>query len=147
MEILDRFGLGDQPQIPSILHRAPVAQVAFQPDVPVPSETRVEHVRELVKRDPAPVPAVEELYLQPSEETLGARVARAAALPRHRPHDAVILAYLYPPGPAIVVASVAAPLGVPARLELGACAQKRRVRHLRARGRGDRPALCFVNKI
>ena len=73
MEILDRFGLGDQPQIPSILHRAPVVQVAFQPDVPIPSEVRVEHVRELVKRDPASVPAVEELYLQPSEETLGAR--------------------------------------------------------------------------
>ena len=32
------------------------------------------------------------------------------------------------------------PLGVLARLEPGACAQKRRVRHLRARGRGDRPA-------
>lgn len=29
VEILDRFGLGDQPQIPPILHRAPVAQVAF----------------------------------------------------------------------------------------------------------------------
>lgn len=73
MEILDRFGLGDQPQIPPILHRAPVVQVAFQPDVPVPSEIRVEHVRELVKRDPVPVSAVEEFYLQPSEEALGAR--------------------------------------------------------------------------
>lgn len=59
---------------------------------------------------------------------------------RHRPHDAVILAYLNPPGPAIVAASVAVPLGVLALLELGACAQKRRVRHLRVRGRGDRPA-------
>ena len=39
-----------------------------------------------------------------------------------------------------MAASVAAPLGVLALLELGACAQKRRVRHLRVRGRGDRPA-------
>ena len=39
-----------------------------------------------------------------------------------------------------MAASVAVPLGAPARLELGACAQKRRVRHLRVRGRGDRPA-------
>lgn len=53
VEILDLFGLDDQPQIPSILHRAPVVQVAFQPDVPIPSEIRVEHVRELVKRGPA----------------------------------------------------------------------------------------------
>lgn len=70
MEILDRFGLGDQSQIPPIPHRAPVVQVAFQPDVPIPSEIRVEHVRELVKRDPAPIPAVGEFNLQPSEEAL-----------------------------------------------------------------------------
>ena len=61
------------------MHWAPVVQVAFQPDVPIPSEISVEHVRELVKRDPAPIPAVEELYLQPSEEALGARLSQAAA--------------------------------------------------------------------
>ena len=65
---------------------------------------RVEHVRKFVERDPVPIPAVEEFYLKPSEEALGARVVRAAALPRHRPHDAVIVAYPYPPGPAIVAA-------------------------------------------
>lgn len=84
---------------------------------------------------PAPVPAVEEFYLKPSEEALGARVVRAAALPRHRPHDAALVAYPYPPGPAVVAASVAVPRGVLALLELGACAQRRRVRHLRVRGR------------
>lgn len=55
-----------------------------------------------------------------------ARFVWAAALPRHRLHDAVIIAYLNPPGPAIMAASVAVPLGVLARLELVVCAQKRR---------------------
>ena len=52
----------------------------------------------------------------------------------------MLVAYPYPPGPAVVAAPVAVPRGVLALLELGACAQKRRVRHLGARGRGDRPA-------
>ena len=78
---MDRSELGDQAQIPPILHRASVAQVAFQPDVPVPSEVCVEHVRELVERDPAPVPAVEEFHLKSPEEAIGDAFAMFSRFP------------------------------------------------------------------
>lgn len=58
---------------------------ALYPDIPVPPEVGVEHPHELLDRDPGPVAAVEELYLQPPEEALAPRVVGTASLPRHRP--------------------------------------------------------------
>ena len=48
----------------------PVIQVALCLGIPVPSEAGVEHVHELLDRNPGLAAAVEELYLQPPEEAL-----------------------------------------------------------------------------
>ena len=69
-----------QTQVPAVLHGAPVIQVAPYPDIPVPSEIGIEHVHELLDRDPGPVAAVEEFYLQSSEEALAPRAVGAASL-------------------------------------------------------------------
>lgn len=94
-----------QAQIPAILHGAPIIQVALYPDIPVPSEVGVEHPHELLDRDPGPVAAVEEFYLQPSEEALAPRVIGTASLPRHRSDQAVLIAYPYPSRPAVIAAA------------------------------------------
>ena len=94
-----------QAQIPAILHGAPIIQVAFYPDISVPSEVGP---HELLDRDPGPVAAVEEFYLQPSEEALAPRVIGTASLPRHRSDQAVLIAYPYPSRPAVIAAAVRA---------------------------------------
>ena len=125
-----------QTQVPGVLHGAPVIQVALCPDVPVPSEVRVEHAHELLDRDPCPVAAVEELCLQSSEEAPAPRAAGAASLPRHRPDQAILLADLYPSRPAAMAAAVRADLGMVALAEPHARAEQRRVGHLGVGRRG-----------
>ena len=129
-----------QAQIPAILHGAPIIQVALYPDIPVPSEVGVEHPHELLDRDPGPVAAVEEFYLQPSEEALAPRVIGTASLPRHRSDQAVLIAYPYPSRPAVMAAAVRVDLGMVALAEPLARAVQRRVGHLGVGRRGDRPA-------
>lgn len=100
----------------------------------------VEHVRELLDRDPGPVAAVEELYLQPPEEALAPRVVGAASLPRHRPGQAVLIACPYPSRPAVMATAVRVDLGTVSPAEPPARAERRRVGHPGVGRRGDRPA-------
>ena len=118
-----------QTQIPAILHGAPAIQVALYPDIPVPSEAGVEHPHELLDRDPGPVAALEELYLQSSEEALAPRAAGAASLPRHRPDQAILPADLYPSRPAAMAAAVRADLGMVSLAEPPARAGQGRAGH------------------
>jgi len=94
-----------QAKIPATLHGAPIIQVALYLDIPVPSEVGVEHPHELLDRDPGPVAAVEEFYLQPSEEALAPLVIGAASPPRHQSDQAVLIAYPYPSRPAVIAAA------------------------------------------
>ena len=95
-----------------MLHGAPAIQAALYPDIPVPSEIGIEHVHELLDRDPGPAAAMEELCLQPPEEAPAPRVVGAASLPRHRPGQAVLIAYPYPSRPAVMAAAVRVDLGM-----------------------------------
>ena len=112
-----------------MLHGAPAIQVALCPGIPVPSEIGVEHVHELLDRDPGPAAAVEELYLQSSEEAPAPRAAGAASLPRHRSGQAVLVACPHPSRPAIATAAVRVDLGVIALIGPPARAGQRRAGH------------------
>ena len=70
-----------QPQISPVLHRAPIIEVAPDPDVPVPPQVRVEHSHELVDRSPAPIAPVGEPCLGAADEAPAPRIAGAALLP------------------------------------------------------------------
>ena len=83
-------GLGGQPQPPPaagyrIVHLAPSLVERLQPPLPVPADPLGELGGEPLGGDPAPVPPVEELDLEPAEEPLAGGVVRRVPLARHRP--------------------------------------------------------------
>ena len=131
--------LGRQPQRPPVLHRAHPAQRLLRALLVIVAEPRVEAGHELLGGDPAPVPAVEELALEPAEEPLARRVVRRAPLRRHRAREPVLLAYRDPAGPAVVPAAVGVDPGRLARRQRRAGAREARVRQLRVGRGGDRP--------
>jgi hypothetical protein len=149
---LDRLRGQPKPP-PAIVDRIVVlpGAVVEQLEAPLAVEAHplVEPGDELLGGDAAPVPAVEELVLEPAEEALRRRVVGAAALPGHRAGDAVLLADALPAGPAVVAAAVGVAERGLARPQRGAGRLQRRVgeRGVRARaGRpGDGPAVEEVH--
>lgn len=84
--------LGSWPETPSVLHRALPAQRLLDAALVVEAQVGIEHRRELLHGNAAPVAMEEELVLKPTEEALHGGVVRAASFLRHRPHQAVSLA-------------------------------------------------------
>ena len=72
-------------------------------------DVAIDRVHEVVDVPPAPAPAVEQLDLQASEEALAGAVVRGAALLRHRPRDAVLLAPFDPARPTVMAPAVGVP--------------------------------------
>ena len=72
-------------------------------------DVAIDRVHEVVDAPPAPAPAVEQLDLQASEEALAGAAVRGAALLRHRPRDAVLLAPLDPARPRVMAPAVGVP--------------------------------------
>ena len=105
-------GLGGQPQPPPaagyrIVHLAPSLVERLQPPLPVPADPLGELGGEPLGGDPAPVPPVEELDLEPAEEPLAGGVVRRVPLARHRPLHPGLPAGADPVGGAVVPAAVA----------------------------------------
>lgn len=71
-------------------------------------DVAIDRVHEVVDAPPAPAPAVEQLDLQAPEEALAGAAVRGAALLRHRPRDAVLLAPLDPARPTVMASAVGA---------------------------------------
>ena len=69
----------------------------------------IDRVHEVADAPPAPAPAVEQLDLQAPEEALAGAVVRGAALLRHRPRDAVLLAPLDSARPTVMAAAGSVP--------------------------------------
>ena len=86
-----------------------------------------------------PSPVVEELVLQPSEESLASGVVGRAPLPGHRPDDAALCADADPSGPSVVAASVAVAYGMLSVRQLPAGLFQHGVRQLRVRALPDAP--------
>ena len=100
----------------------------------------IDRVHEVVDAPPAPAPAVEQLDLQAPEEALAGAVVRGAALLRHRPRDAVLLAPLVPARPTVMASAVSVPDRVLAlRQRRGGCIEHG-VRELRVRRGRHGPA-------
>ena len=87
---------------PAVLVGAHPPQRVLETPLAVVLEVLAEPLLELARGDPAPVPMVEELVLQPAEEALAGRVVRAAPLRRHAPGQPVLLADRDPARPAVV---------------------------------------------
>ena len=103
-------GLGGQPQPPPaagyrIVHLAPSLVERLQPPLPVPADPLGELGGEPLGGDPAPVPPVEELDLEPAEEPLAGGVVRRVPLARHRPLHPGLPAGADPVGGAVVPAA------------------------------------------
>ena len=119
-----------------MLHRPLVAQITFQPDIPVSSEIRVEHIREFVKRDPRSDPccrrilssAFQGIFPSPSCRGRTSSLTSTWSGGSFRRSQSIRAS-------GNGARSCPVPLGALALFGLGACAQKRRVRHLRVRGR------------
>ncbi len=123
-----------------VVDRSAANPERLQPRGAVSAQPAVEERDELLGPVSRPVPAVEELVLQPPEEPLHGRVVRAGALARHRPRHAVLGAYGLPPVPAVMASAVAVedrvlPLG-----EGAAGDGERCVRELGGGARRYRPA-------
>lgn len=67
----------------------------------------VERIHEPIDRQAPPVSPAGELDLEAPEEALHGGVVRRASLLRHRAHDTVALATLYPARPAAVATAIA----------------------------------------
>ena len=122
--------LGGQAQRFPVLTGAHPSEGPLDPLATVVSHVAVELGCEILQADALPVPAVEELVLEPAEEPLHGRVVRRAPLPRHRALEAVPLADLEPPGPPVVAPPVAVDHGGLARPERCARLLEHRVGHL-----------------
>lgn len=99
----------------------------------------IELGHEFGKADAPPVPWMEELLLEQTEEALGPSVVAARALARHAPRQPVPLAYRDPPRPAVVSAAVAVDRRGLARRQRRADRLEARVRERRVGTRPDRP--------
>ena len=89
MRTISWTGLGGQPEpLPSapdrIVHRPAALPEGLQPALPVPADVRGELRDELLRPPARPVPAVEELDLQPAEEALAGGVVGRVAPPCYR---------------------------------------------------------------
>lgn len=131
--------LGCQPEAPAVLVRAHPAERLLEAVLVIVAQIRLEPLDELLRRDPRPVPVVEELVLEPSEEPLAGRVVRRAPLLRHRAHDPVLVADLDPSRPAVVAAAVAVAHGALALRQRPAGVAEAGVRELAGRPRPDGP--------
>ena len=90
----------------AVLVRTHPAQRSLDAALAIILQIRIELRHELVGTDARPVPEIEELVLQPSEEALARGVVGAAPLGRHAPGQGVLLAYAYPLGPSVMPAAV-----------------------------------------
>lgn len=106
------------------------AQGFLNPIVSVVSHVIVEHGDELVNADAIPVPSVEELVLEPSEEALHGGVVGRAPLLRHGADELVLLADLDPPGPSVMASAIAVDHGPLAAAERAAGFGQHRVGHV-----------------
>lgn len=106
----------------------------------------IECIHEPVDRPSQPVPLVEELDLEPSEEALHRQVARRAALLRHGADGAVSLVPLDPTGSTAMAAPIAVTGGMLSFLQLGRRGARHGVQKLGV-GRGrPRPLRAHVDE-
>ena len=115
------------------------AEREFDTLVPVPGHVPVQPFDELVSAHAGEVPPMEELLLEPAEETLRGRVVRAAAFRAHRPGELVLFADADPFGPPVVAAAVRVDDGTLPVPERGARVHQHPVGQLRVRTGADRP--------
>ena len=115
------------------------AEREFDTLVPVPGHVPVQPFDELVSAHAGEVPPMEELLLEPAEETLRGRVVRAAAFRARRPGELVLFADADPFGPPVVAAAVRVDDGTLPVPERGARVHQHPVGQLRVRTGADRP--------
>lgn len=82
---------------------------------------------------------VEELVLEPTEESIHRRVVRAASLLRHRPGQVVLFADRYPARPTVMAAAIGMGHGALALAKSAACGLEAAVGEFGVRARADRP--------